>query len=97
MFAAWGVDIVIFSTGHHPLSLHWVTPSLSLSSCRKKKSSKHKSGKDKSEAVPHDYDTHSLDLDMEGGEAGRERGGQRNTSPDGYDSNDEILATIAKV
>jgi hypothetical protein len=65
---------------------------------KKKKSSKNKSsgGKEKPGASPSDYDTRSMDGDLE--EEGERRGSDRTVhTPDGYDSNDELLATIAKV
>ena len=72
----------------------------SLSNNRKKKSGKNKSsgGKEKPGASPSDYDTRSMDGDLEEeGEREGERGERAVHTPDGYDSNDELLATIAKV
>lgn len=64
-------------------------------SFRKKKSNKHKS-KNKTEATVHEYDTQSVDMEFEEGDD-RESSRRTKPSPDGYDSSDEVLATIAKV
>ena len=72
-----------------------------FSAHRKKKSGKNKStSKEKAGAVPPDYDTRSMEGDLEEEEREREGeggGGRTVHTPDGYDSNEELLATIAKV
>ena len=70
---------------------------------RKRKNNKQKGGKEKSDAATVDYDTRSLDLDAEDGEVEEGEGEtdvsvrRPRNSLEGYDSNDEILATIARV